>query len=424
MSSGRGAQAAGRVAGRGPQTPAGRFAAGVALALLAFSLLVLAVDRLAPQPEGPDSSAYATAPAGLAAYADLLARHGIRVERRRRAVADGAPPARGTLVVLDPRAVEPEEAGAIASWVRAGGRLVTGGERGVAWLAGRITEPLPAREDSPARGAGVLAPVPETAGVLTVRPVAGGELHAVGGALPLLGPPSAPLATLTLVGRGRVVVLADASPLQNRGLARADNAAFALALAGGGETVTFLETVHGYGASTGLGALSAGARWGLLGLLLAALAFAWSRARRIGPPQEAERPLPPPRADYVASPRPRAARSPSGWRGRCRAGSPACAPSCRRSASSRTSPPPRRPADDGALQAMVDRCGIFSRTFPSPREEGACQTCQARPPIRRRAGRPEEGSPATSSSPSTPARGRPARARGSGSASGRSSSTH
>jgi Domain of unknown function (DUF4350) len=290
---------AGRFAGRGPQTPAGRFAAGAVMALLAFSLLVLAVDRLAPQPEGPDSSAYATAPAGLAAYADLLARHGVRVERRRRTVADGAAPARGTLVVLDPRAVEPEEAGAIASWVRAGGRLVTGGERGVAWLAGRVTESLPAREDGPARGAGVLAPVPETAGVLTVRPIAGGELHALGGALPLLGPPGAPLATLTLVGRGRVIVLADASPLQNRGLARADNAAFALALAGGGETVTFLETVHGYGASTGLGALPAGARWGLLGLLLAALAFVWSRARRIGPPQDAERPLPPPRADYV-----------------------------------------------------------------------------------------------------------------------------
>jgi len=288
-----------RFAGRGPRTPAGRFAAGAALALLAVSLLVLAVDRLAPQPEGPDSSAYATAPAGLAAYADLLARHGVRVERRRRAVADGPAPARGTLVVLDPRAVEPEEAGAIASWVRAGGRLVTGGERGVAWLAGRITEPLPAREDGPARGAGVLAPVPETEGVLTVRPVAGGELHAVGGALPLLGPPDAPLATLTLVGSGRVVVLADASPLQNRGLARADNAAFALALARPGETVTFLETVHGYGASTGLAALPAGARWGLLGLLLAALAFVWSRARRIGPPQDAERPLPPPRADYV-----------------------------------------------------------------------------------------------------------------------------
>ena len=290
---------AGRFAGRGPRTPAGRFAAGAAIALLAFSLLVLAVDRLAPQPEGPDSSAYATAPAGLAAYADLLARHGVRVERRRRAIADGARPARGTLVVLDPRAVEPEEAGAIAAWVRAGGRLVAGGERGVAWLAGRVTEPLPAREDGGPRSAGVLAPVPETAGVRTVEPVAGGELHALSGALPLLGPVNGPLASLTLAGRGRIVVLADASPLQNRGLARADNAAFALALATPGETVTFLETVHGYGASTGLAALPAGARWGLLGLLLAGLAFVWSRARRIGPPQDAERPLPPPRADYV-----------------------------------------------------------------------------------------------------------------------------
>lgn len=284
---------------RGPQSPGGRFAAGAAIALLAFSLLVLAVDRLAPQPEGPDSSAYATAPAGLAAYADLLVRHGVRVERRRRPVSEGAAPARGTLVVLDPGAIEPEEAGAIAAWVRAGGRLVAGGERGVAWLAGRITEPLPAREDGGPRSAGVLAPVPETAGVLTVEPVAGGELHAISGALPLLGPSNGPLATLTLLGRGRIVVLADASPLQNRGLARADNAAFALALATPGQTVTFLETVHGYGAETGLGALPAGARWGLLGLLLAGLAFAWSHARRIGPPQDAERALPPPRADYV-----------------------------------------------------------------------------------------------------------------------------
>jgi hypothetical protein len=284
---------------RGPQTPAGRFAAGAFVALLAFSLLVVAVDRLAPQPEGPDSSAYATAPAGLAAYADLLARHGIRVERRRRPVSEGAAPARGTLVVLDPRAIEPEEAGAIAAWVRGGGRLVAGGRRGVAWLAGRITQPLPAREDGGPRSAGVLAPVAETAGVRTVQPVAGGELHAISGALPLLGPANGPLATLTLVGRGRIVVLADASPLQNRALARADNAAFGLALATPGQTVTFLETVHGYGAATGLAALPAGARWGLIGLLLAGLAFAWSHARRIGPPQDAERPLPPPRADYV-----------------------------------------------------------------------------------------------------------------------------
>jgi hypothetical protein len=292
-------RAGGWLGGRGPRSPGGRFALGAAIALLAVSLLVIAIDRLAPQPEGPDSSAYATAPAGLAAYADLLARRGIRVERRRRAVADGAPPAKGTLVVLDPRAVEPEEAGAIAKWVREGGRLVAGGARGAAWLEPRLAAPLPFRAAADRRDAPVLAPVPETAGVRTVSPVEGGALDRVGGALPLLGPSDAPLAALTLAGRGRIVVLADASPLQNRGLARADNAAFALALATPGETVTFLETVHGYGDATGLGALPAGARWGLLGLLLAGLAFAWSHARRIGPPQDTERPLPPPRGDYV-----------------------------------------------------------------------------------------------------------------------------
>ena len=284
---------------RGPRTPAGRFAAGALAALAAFSLLVLAIDRLLPQPKGPESSAYATSPAGLAAYADLLARQGLRVERRRRPVGEGAPPARGTLVVLDAGGVESEEAAAIARWVRGGGRLVAGGARGAGWLEGALGIPLPERADGPPRSARVLAPVPETARVRSVRAAGGGELRGTGGALPLLGTGAAPLASLTLAGRGRVVLLADASPLQNRALASEDNAAFGLALAVTGEPVTFLETVHGYGAATGLAALPADARWALAGLLLAALAFGWSRARRSGPPEDAERPLPPPRADYV-----------------------------------------------------------------------------------------------------------------------------
>ena len=287
------------MSGRGPRTPAGRFAAGAAAALAALSLLALAIDRLLPQPKGPDSSAYATAPAGLAAYAALLARQGVRVERRRRPVGEGAPPARGTLVVLDAAGVEPEEAAAIARWVRGGGRLVAGGARGAGWLEHALGIPLPARAGGPPRSARVLAPVPETSGVRSVRAAEGGVLRGTGGALPLLGTPDAPLASLTLAGRGRVVLLADASPLQNRALAREDNAALGLALAVPGEPVTFLETVHGFGAASGLAALPAGARWALAGLLLAALAFVWSRARRIGPPVDAERPLPPPRADYV-----------------------------------------------------------------------------------------------------------------------------
>ena len=63
--------------------------------------------------------------------------------------------------------------------------------------------------------------------------------------------------TLLLVepaGRGRIALLADTSPLQNRLLGEADNAAFALALSGRGP-LTFVESVHGYGPARGLAAL-------------------------------------------------------------------------------------------------------------------------------------------------------------------------
>ena len=46
------------------------------------------------------------------------------------------------------------------------------------------------------------------------------------------------------------MLLADTSPLQNRLLGKADNAALALALAATGPS-TFVETVHGYGPHAG-----------------------------------------------------------------------------------------------------------------------------------------------------------------------------
>ena len=87
------------------------------------------------------------------------------------------------------------------------------------------------------------------------------------------------------VGRGSVLLLADASPLQNAYSARADNARFGLALAGPRDRpVAFLESYHGYGA--GERALGASrSRWKLLllGLALAALVLMVARGRRLGP---------------------------------------------------------------------------------------------------------------------------------------------
>jgi hypothetical protein len=63
--------------------------------------------------------------------------------------------------------------------------------------------------------------------------------------------------------------------------------------------VVFAESVHGFGDATGLAALPSRWKWTLAGLLLAALAFVASRVRRLGPPEEESRPLPPPRRAYV-----------------------------------------------------------------------------------------------------------------------------
>ena len=116
----------------------------------------------------------------------------------------------------------------------------------------------------------------------------------------MLATPAGAVVAVAQLGAGRAVLLADASPLHNRALARADSAAFGLAAAGAARRpVAFLETVHGYGEATGLAALPARALWAIAGLALAALALVWSMARRLGPPEDEARALAPPRRDYV-----------------------------------------------------------------------------------------------------------------------------
>ena len=128
----------------------------------------------------------------------------------------------------------------------------------------------------------------------------GGGWQELGGALPRLGPAASPVLVSARVGAGAVELLADVSPLQNRGLPRADNAALGLDLAGGAQRpVAFLETVHGYGVSRGFGGLPANVRWAVIGLGLTALVAIWSVGRRFGPAEELEIEPAPPRVAYV-----------------------------------------------------------------------------------------------------------------------------
>ncbi len=275
--------------------PAGR---AVALVLLVLLALVV-IDGLSPSASGPPSSSYSTAADGLAAYATLLAKSGHPVSRLRVAPAHAHLDPRQTIVVLDPGLVLPADMTALRRFVMAGGRLIAGGSYPRAWLAGLMADPPGWARGGPSESS-PLVPVPETAGVSSVRSAGVGHWRATGGALSAIGGADESLLAVASLGAGRASLLADTSPLQNAGLALADNAALGLNLAGApSRPVVFEEAVHGYGQASGLGALPARWKWALLGLLLASLTAVAARIRRLGPAQPPEVPAPPPRRAHV-----------------------------------------------------------------------------------------------------------------------------
>jgi uncharacterized protein DUF4350 len=272
--------------------------------VLAVNAVAIAVDALVPSPEGPRSSAFATAPHGVAAWAELARESGREVTALRERPADGTLPNGGTVVVLDPDGLSREEALALRRFAERGGRIVAGGRRPGAWLeelAGAAVE----WESDGTRDARTLAPAAEIGDARRIRTAGEGRWTSAGGALPVVGRLTGGAATgddalvlVTDAGRGRIALIADPSPLQNRLLDEADNAALALALAGPGP-VQFVESVHGYGTGSGLAALPARMQWALGLLALSALVLIAARWPRMGPPEPPERPLFPPRRAYV-----------------------------------------------------------------------------------------------------------------------------
>ena len=278
-----------------PRTPRSVLAAG---ALLAVATLVSMLPERGSGTNSPSSS-YGTGPTGSGAYAQLLGQFGHPVERLRGELEVPAE-AGSTLVVLDAELTE-EEAGRVEGFVRSGGRLVAGGVPTVGWLATMLDD-LPSFAPAPVPVAVAGGEAPETEGIGTVHLIGVGSFAGAGGFQPLLvgrdgGPP---VALVGDVGDGRVVLLADATPLQNWLLGMADNAGFGLAVAGPpGTPVAFAEGPHGYLSARGLAALPGRWRFALAGLGLAALVWLAARSRRLGPPEDEVRPLAPRRRVYV-----------------------------------------------------------------------------------------------------------------------------
>jgi hypothetical protein len=266
-------------------------------AFLVYNAAVYGVQLVTggADPGGPRSSSYTTDDDGIRAWADLLGLRDRKVSRLRDTLAESDLDPGATLVVADPDQVSADDQEAVGRFLTDGGRLVLVGSFSAPFLGSDIEWESHGTDRVQVRG--------DDAG--DARVVEGdGRGSFVGD----LGPGIEPLGTdgdvvvaaAGPVAGGRVVAIADSSLLHNEHLAGADNAAFALAIVGeAGRPVLFLESVHGYGAASGLGALPEAAKATLIGLVGAALAGMWCAGQRFGPPEDRARRFPPPRRAYV-----------------------------------------------------------------------------------------------------------------------------
>jgi uncharacterized protein DUF4350 len=259
-----------------------RIALAVVAVLVAANLALRFVGTLTGgTPGGPRSSSYATSLHGAAAYAELLGRAGHPVLQVRSPPHSSPINPATTVLLLDPPAVEPKDLASLRAFVSGGGRLVASGLSRGAMRALVVRPPQRAPGSRRVQEDGLQI---ATDGRTVWRDEG--------------------LVAVRRVGRGSVEFLADSSPLQNRLLGTADNAAFGLVLAlPRSRAVLFLESYHGYGTGSGTGLSALPLSWQLLlvGLGLAAIVYAIARGRRLGPPEEEGRSLPPPRREYVDS---------------------------------------------------------------------------------------------------------------------------
>jgi Domain of unknown function (DUF4350) len=269
--------------------------------LCAFLVLGVLSDALGGGPQGPASSSYATDSQGVAAWAQLLSRDGHAVQQLREPLDRARLDPRDTLVVLEPEALLHSEGSKLLAFVKAGGLLVTGGREPQGTLPALLPAPPPWTGSGAARELAVAGGGPTVAGVDAVSSAGEGSwTSSAGYRAPLRGPGEEALLLERGLGRGRLELLADASPLQNRLLASADDAQLALNLVGGrARPVVFVESVHGFGESRGLAALPG--RWKLAFALLALAGLVWilAHARRLGAAEPAGQAPAPPRGDYT-----------------------------------------------------------------------------------------------------------------------------
>ncbi|MGO9875318.1 MAG: DUF4350 domain-containing protein [Acidimicrobiia bacterium] len=266
--------------------------------LVALNLVAGGIDNAVGgrEPSGVAGSSYGSQDSGLAGLAGLLTHYGYPISRVRGSLADAILDPDSTVFVIEPKTLTDADDAALVEFTSEGGRLVIGGSE--PFYLHRLRDRPPVWSPD---GTSTYGQIDAQLGDISQVATAGqGSWSDPGSGVVVAGPDGAALVTESRVGLGEMFFVADVSPLQNSYLGLADNAAFALGLAGNQpRPVEFAEGVHGYGQHGGWGAIPTPWKVALAVLATAVVALAWSRSRRFGPPDRPARPLPPARAEYV-----------------------------------------------------------------------------------------------------------------------------
>ncbi|MBV8531359.1 MAG: DUF4350 domain-containing protein [Candidatus Eremiobacteraeota bacterium] len=197
-------------------------------------------------------STYDARPGGYRALFEFLQAEGVRVERfeRRPAYVDDAI---DTYVIASSPfgivGLTPADEEALARWVKAGGRLVVIGD---STFLGGLKLPLPQDATVKNDRARTVIASPLTAGVTRLegessRRILLGDAQTQ---TPLAADKAGLVASAYAYGSGTIVLITDESLFQNRNLARADNARFALDVIAGGQSRNAVAAIdefsHGY----------------------------------------------------------------------------------------------------------------------------------------------------------------------------------
>lgn len=268
--------------------------------VIALNLLIWGLSSLSEggAVSGPDGSSFVTTRSGAAAAAGMLERLGIRVERARVPLDEVELDRDTTVAIVDVGSAVygAPELNHLEEFLRAGGRLVVAGQ---ADFVERLLPDAPLWRSEGAEQANATGDLVTTS-VGSVR--LGGFGSLTGADTPFLVADDLAIGMTRPVGEGELVWLADSFPFHNQGIGQENAAVLVASLLDPQGPVVFDEYRHGYRLDGGLWAVIP-PRWRLallLGGVTAVLALA-AYGRRLGPPHDIERRLPPGREAYLDS---------------------------------------------------------------------------------------------------------------------------